>query len=303
MNEKKPLTKQIWHFLLHLRWHYQLFILSGGYLLGGYFTSEMDWQMFLVQFLNVHLLLFGGATAYNSYWDRDEGPIGGLKNPPKMSDWMWFASLFLQAVGLIIAIPAGNLFIAVYGVSMLFFWLYSSPMARWKGKPIRSLLAIGISTGTNSMLLGFLAAGGQTIGLTEGLAALGVALVILSLYPTSQIYQMEEDRRRGDRTFAVEFGAEGVLKFYSIAFGLGILLLSITILSTSYWLGGFFFTTGLISGRWVWNQLTQLSSEWEDYRRVMNIKYGTSLAFVAFLTLSILLRHTDFGIFLGINLF
>ncbi|MDX1671356.1 MAG: UbiA family prenyltransferase [Balneolaceae bacterium] len=303
MNEKKPLTIQIWHFLLHLRWHYQLFILSGGYLLGGYFTSEMDWQMFLVQFLNVHLLLFGGATAYNSYWDRDEGPIGGLKNPPKMSDWMWFASLFLQAVGLIIAIPAGNLFIAVYGVSMLFFWLYSSPMARWKGKPIRSLLAIGISTGTNSMLLGFLAAGGQTIGLTEGLAALGVALVILSLYPTSQIYQMEEDRRRGDRTFAVEFGAEGVLKFYSIAFGLGILLLSITILSTSYWLGGFFFITGLISGRWVWNQLTQLSSEWEDYRRVMNIKYGTSLAFVAFLTLSILLRHTDFGIFLGINLF
>ncbi len=83
-------------------------------------------QSFLFQFINVHLLLFGGATAYNSFWDKDEGPIGGLQNPPKMQPWMWSASLILQGVGLLIAIPQGLLYSGIYLGSILFFWLYST---------------------------------------------------------------------------------------------------------------------------------------------------------------------------------
>ncbi|MDZ7715778.1 MAG: UbiA family prenyltransferase [Balneolaceae bacterium] len=171
--------------------------MSGGFLLGGFLAEDMNWPMYVVQFANVHLLLFGGATAFNSYWDKDEGPIGGLKNPPKMTGWMWAASLILQFVGLIIAIPAGNLFVVIYLISMLFFWLYSTPHARWKGTPIKSLIAIGVSTGTNSLLLGYLAAGSDTITLPILSASIGVALIILSLYPISQIYQLDEDIERG----------------------------------------------------------------------------------------------------------
>ena len=36
-------------FLVHLRVHYQLLILSGGYLLGGLYNRELALQPFLLQ--------------------------------------------------------------------------------------------------------------------------------------------------------------------------------------------------------------------------------------------------------------
>lgn len=293
--------RQCWHFVLHLRWHYQLGILSGGFLLGGFMSSTMHWPDYLLQFANVHLLLFGGATAYNSYWDKDSGPIGGLKDPPEMTVWMWPASLALQFVGLLIALQQSILFSLVYALSMLLFWLYSSPLARWKGKPLRSLIAIGISTGTNSLLLGYLAASSGAISWPVVSAALGVALVVLSLYPLSQIYQLDEDMRRGDRTFAARYGFMGVLRFFEIAFFGGLILISFAMFDQYIWLPVSFLLIGSGTGFWIRTRFVHLKAEPGDYRTVMNIKMRTSLVFVVFLLLILLARHGDHGIFSGLE--
>lgn len=258
--------------------------------------SSMDWDLYLIQFFNVHLLLFGGATAFNSYWDKDEGPIGGLKRPPDMEPWMWVASMSLQVIGLLIALPMGSYFTGIYALSILFFWLYSTPLARWKGRPVLSLVAIGISTGTNSFLLGYLAAGDAVMNWQVPTAALGVALVILSLYPTSQIYQTEEDRKRGDRTFATHFGRDGVLAFFRYAFLGGIILISSGLAIDTLWLGAGFFGIGVITGLAVWKLLKGVSTSTEDYDRVMRIKYVTSMAFVFVLLAGLLLKHLHSGI-------
>src|ERR687893_675251 len=86
-------------FRVHLRLHYQFFILSGAFLAGSVFAGGPG-TSFPVQFLSVHVLLFGGVTVYNSYWDRDEGPIGGLKRPPPLAPWTLPASWLLQCLGL-----------------------------------------------------------------------------------------------------------------------------------------------------------------------------------------------------------
>ena len=117
------ITKQVWHFIMHLRLHYQFFILSGGYLLSSLFIENLNWNQFWLQFINVHILLFGGATAYNSYWDKDEGPIGGLKSPPKMTRWMWLTSLSMQIAGLGWALNINANYAIVYMVSLILFWL------------------------------------------------------------------------------------------------------------------------------------------------------------------------------------
>ncbi|MDX5481218.1 MAG: prenyltransferase, partial [Hymenobacteraceae bacterium] len=36
-------------------------------------------------FLVLHLLVYPASNGYNSYHDRDEGSIGGLKQPPKVT--------------------------------------------------------------------------------------------------------------------------------------------------------------------------------------------------------------------------
>lgn len=261
--------------------------------MGGFLSQDFSLSSFLGQFFNVHLLLFGGATAYNSYWDKDEGPIGGLQNPPPMEEWMWPAAVLLQLIGLMLAIPQGSIYVGIFALSMLLFWLYSTPLARWKSRPIKSLVAIGMSTGFNSVLLGYLAAGQASLDFFILIAALGVALMLLSLYPISQIYQQEEDLRRGDQTFALQYGKSAVNRFFEIAFFTGLILVSIAILNSHTWLAIFFGSIGIITGILVRTRLIAISAKRESYAKVMRIKYATSMAFVVFLVLALILKYSS----------
>lgn len=290
MQSSTSLTTQTWHFIVHLRLHYQFFILSGGYLLVALFLPEVDWTSFGIQFLNVHVLLFGGATAYNSYWDKDEGPIGGLKSPPKMTDWMWTASLLIQFVGIIPALFAGFKFLVIYISSMLLFWLYSTPLARWKGKPILSVFAIGISTGTNSFLLGYLAGGADSLSLNEGFIAFAVACILVSLYPVSQVFQIEEDKERGDQTFAMKFGLKGVRRFYVVMYLVGLQILSYQLFQVDITLGVIFGALGFLSFSGIVFILFRLKGVKEEYGLVMKIKFLASLSFVAFILSTLLIK-------------
>ena len=289
---KRSLPGQIWDFILHLRWHYQVFILSGGYLISGLFVAEPAWNNYLWQFVNVHLLLFGGATAYNSYFDKDEGPIGGLTHPPKMKTWMHPASLLFQFGGLGWAIYTQNwIYSLIYVISLLLFWLYSTPHFRWKGDPVKSIWAIALSTGTNSFLMGYLAAGGDPVLLQPWLAAIGVALILVSLYPVSQLFQLEDDRMRGDQTFALIYGNEGIRRFYLGTFQSGALLTSATILTFSMPLAVVFLLTSQLTGFYIQGVIKGLEGTEEEYNYVMKIKYFTSFSFIGFIIAAYVIRY------------
>lgn len=272
------------------------FILSGGYLLAGLYAPNPDWEVYIFQFFNIHVLLFGGATAYNSYWDKDEGPIGGLKAPPKMTKWMWFVSLAIQFIGLGLAIPLGGIYIGLYILSLVLFWLYSTPLARWKGHPIKSMIAIGLSTGTNSFLLGYIAAGGDILNMGPILASVGVAFVLLSLYPVSQIFQIEEDSNRGDHTFATEYGLKGIKRFYIGSFLGGSALISYTLSELYFWPGLAFGVVSLVAFIFIYKILANLEGVEEEYGLVMRIKFLASLSFVFFIIGSIVFKNIESGI-------
>jgi 4-hydroxybenzoate polyprenyltransferase len=282
-------AREAWAFLVHLRLPYQLLILPGGYLLGGLFAPALDVPRFCLQFLVVHVLLNGGVTAYNSYWDEDEGPVGGLERPPKMAPWMHPASLLVQAVGLVAILPVGPLAAVLYASTMVLSVLYSAPGPRWKGRPLLSLVAVGVGTGTNTFLLGVLAAGGALTPRTA-VAACGVALLLLSLYPASQIFQRDADRARGDRTFAVAFGLDGVRRFFAGAFPVGLALASVALAEVSRPLGALLALTGGTAGLASGALLFRLRGEPEEYRPVMRLKLLASLGFVIFAVLGHVLR-------------
>jgi len=279
---------QAWAFFVHLRWHYQVFILSGGYLLGGLFQPLDAPLAFCLQFLNVHLLLNGGVTAFNSYYDEDEGPVGGLERPPPMTGWMMPASLVLQMVGAALAASEGVAFLVLWGLTMVLSVFYSAPPFRWKSRPWPSLVAVGVGTGTNTFLMGYLAAGDDGLNLRIVVAAVGVALLLLSLYPVSQVFQMDEDAARGDRGFAVTYGLEGVKRFFAVSYPSGLLLASFPLALVRPALGLGLALAGGVGGWLTGRTVLRLQGTPGEYRTVMRLKYGASVAFVLFTTAALL---------------
>lgn len=266
-------------FLKHLRLNYQFFILSGPFLLGGLFSPRTDLFQFIIQFASIHTFLFGGVTAYNSYWDKDEGPIGGLEHPPKMKEWMLYASWTFQCVGFLVASVSGYLFIMFYLTSILFFWLYSSPHTRWKGKPVLSFVAIGIATVICSFMFGYVSFGGKIFDLNLIAAILGATFLILSMYPLSQLYQIKVDTERGDTTFAVKYGLKGVRNSFVGFFSIGIFLLSFALFKLSYMVTIISIPIGILIGMYVDFTLRKISADEGEYRKIMKTKYIGGLIF------------------------
>lgn len=285
------LRHEVRAFLVHLRVHYQLLILSGGYLLGGLYAQTMRWPQFVLHFFTVHVLLNGGVTAYNSFWDEDEGPIGGIENPPKLAPWTHHAALLVQALGLPLIWSEGLVFVGLWLLTMALSVAYSRKGPRFKGRPLLSLLCVGVGTGTNTFWMGYLAASGRPLDGPMLLAGAGVATLLLSLYPVSQIFQIEEDRRNGDITFAARFGLRGVRRFFVIGYAAGLIAVTATLHRVNPQAGLLFGVAGLLGGVVNGAQLWRLTGAEDEYRAVMRLKYGASLSFVGFIVATMAWLH------------
>ena len=63
---------------------------------------------------------------------------------------------------------------------------------------------------------------GRVEPLEIALAACATVLIITGLYPLTQVYQIAEDRERGDCTIAVYWGADRIFLFSRVLVGVGL---------------------------------------------------------------------------------
>src|SRR5579872_50124 len=206
----------------HLRVPFQLTL--APIFLWGYFLSgaRPGWRL-LPAFVAFHFFLYTGITAFNSYYDRDEGPIGGLEHPPPVRESLLPLSLLLQVLGLGLAALSGALFVAIYLVFVVLGVLYSHPRTRWKAHPALSTVVVCGGQGGLGFLAGWVAARGEAasaVSLAGALGGLSAALTTFGMYPLTQVYQIDEDSRRGDRTLCVLLGPQSGLRVSQAAFAL-----------------------------------------------------------------------------------
>lgn len=211
-------------FLVHLRLHFQ-WILSGIFLWAFLLAGGVPDGRALFAFLILHVLLYGGTTAYNAFYDRDEGPITGLRRPPRAGKACLWGGLAFMVVGAALSPLVSGTFAAIYVAIMLASIGYSHPRVRFKGRPAASLAVVAVGQG----VLGFLA--GAAVAVHGGLPAptldlwLGGAaatLLTTGLYPLTQVFQIEEDLARGDHTFAARFGPRAVFATAIACFALAL---------------------------------------------------------------------------------
>lgn len=202
---------------VHLRLHYQLVFLSPlfawGFALGGGALSSRAG----LGFCAFHVFLYGGITAYNSYYDKDEGPVGGLRRPPPVTPPLLAFSIGMQLIGLALSLVINVGLALLYAVVMLLSVAYSHPRFRWKARPLLSLLVVALGQGGIGFGAGWLCASTPVVplwGSVDGLLGLAAAILLTTgFYPLSQLYQLDEDRARGDYTFSVVFGADAAFRF------------------------------------------------------------------------------------------
>jgi 4-hydroxybenzoate polyprenyltransferase len=199
---------------VHLRLHFQLLlapIFLWGYFLGGGRPDRDFW----LGFVAFHAFLYSGATAFNSYYDRDRGPVGGLSRPPNVSPMLLPFSLGVQILGGLLAALVNGPFLAIYTVMFGLGIAYSHPRVRLKKRPLLGLATVGLGQGVLACLGGWVCAQPNLAALDplDWAGILAVTLITIGFYPITQIYQIEEDRARGDTTFAVWAGARRTFAF------------------------------------------------------------------------------------------
>jgi 4-hydroxybenzoate polyprenyltransferase len=197
-----------------------------GYVLAVRFSGLLEGQRWREGLLGIFVwvvCLNGGTLAINSAFDRDEGDIGYLRRPPPPPRHLLSLSLGLMLLGQGLAFLLPLEYVWAYAACFLLSLLYSVPPFRLKAVAGADWLINMWGFGTLTAYAGWAATG---VPLTRAALLLFLAFCPLfaALYPLTQLYQFEEDERRGDRTLALRLGMrrslDVALGMTIVAFGL-----------------------------------------------------------------------------------
>jgi 1,4-dihydroxy-2-naphthoate octaprenyltransferase len=206
-----------WSTILHLRIPFSFFLMP-VFLFALCISPNIDGGSILWSFIIIHLLLYPASNGYNSYFDKDEKSIGGLKNPPPVKKGLYYVSILFDVA----AIVLGLLMVSKEFAVMLFIYglaskAYSHPSVRLKKYPIAGWLTVVFFQGIFAFAMCY--AGINKFGfenlvqpkvLIPGLLS---SLMLFATYPMTQVYQHEEDVKRGDITMSVRLGIRGTFYF------------------------------------------------------------------------------------------
>ena len=257
--------------------------------------EPFGWGRAAAVFGILHLLVYPASNGYNSYYDRDEGSIGGLKAPPKVTPHLLHLVRLFDALAVAGALLLGWQFAGLIISYLLVSKAYSYEGIRLKKYPLLSTVVVVVFQGAFTFLLtqvGVGASSAQLVEKTNLLLALVSTLFLCGSYPLTQIYQHQEDAQRGDRTLSLRLGIRGTFVFAASGLLAGALAMGV-----AYWLRGelrsallFLVATGPVVGlfsRWAW--LAWQNPALANFEWTMRMNKVSSLCLsAAFLTILLL---------------
>jgi 1,4-dihydroxy-2-naphthoate octaprenyltransferase len=200
-----------------LRFHFSFFLLP-VYLFALGQLPEVDWTNALIVFAVLHLLVYPSSNGYNSYMDRDETPIGGLASPLLPTRQLYHATLGMDAAAVLLSLVISPVFALGILLYILASRAYSYRGIRLKKYPFAGFLTVFIFQGAAVFWLTWHACHPQQPLHVPLLPCLLSSLLIGALYPLTQVYQHEEDRKDGVTTISYVLGKRGTFILSMILF-------------------------------------------------------------------------------------
>jgi 4-hydroxybenzoate polyprenyltransferase len=207
----------------HLRIPFSLFLMP-IFLFGLALTPNLNGERILLVFLALHLFLYPSSNGYNSFFDKDEESIGGIKFPPKVTADLYWLSLVFFGMAILLGWWVSWTLAAMILIYGLVSMAYSHPGIRIKKYPWLSWMIAGLFQGYFTFAMCY-------VGLSDlgwevifrphvWIPGLLTSLMLWGNYPLTQVYQHGEDSRRGDQTLSLRLGILGTFSFSAVVFAL-----------------------------------------------------------------------------------
>ena len=275
-----------------LRFHFSLFLMP-VYLFALTQLVHINWPRAALAFVILHLLVYPASNGYNSYMDRDETPIGGLKKPMQPT-----RQLFYTTVAMDVAAVTASLFISWYFAAGILLYILASRAYSYRGIRLKQYPLIGYLTvilfqGALTFWLVFHGSSEALYTHVPLSAMLAASLLIGGFYPLTQIYQHQADKADGVHTLSYKLGYKGTFRFCALVYSMAMLFLGYTFFTSLLFVQFFvlllFFLPVLVYFLWwatrVWNNVA--AADFQHTMR-MNIIASTctNLGFITALILN-----------------
>ena len=188
-------------------------------------------RAFLIFFI-LHVLIYPSSNGFNSYMDRDEGSIGGLKTPLQPTRQLLYVSLAMDLLALFLSLFISIFFTLAACLYILASRAYSARAIRLKKYPLIGYFTVVICQGT---LVFFMVYHGSHPLLSLQVPILGMisaSLLIGGFYPLTQIYQHAADAKDGVRTISAKLGIRGTFIFCGIVYCIAFFVLGFFMLTS-----------------------------------------------------------------------
>jgi hypothetical protein len=270
---------------LHLRIPFSYFLLP-VFLFSLAISPNVSEDALLWTFLIVHIFLYPASNGYNSYFDKDEKSIGGLKNPPPVKKGLYYLALLFDGIAIVLGLIKINITFAfmllIYG---LVSKAYSHPGIRLKKYPITGWLVAGLFQGLFTFVMCYIGINRyslENIWQAPVLIPGGLcSLMLWANYPMTQVYQHDEDGKRGDETFSRMLGIRGTFYFVGGVFALvtiGFVLYFNTYFSKGYALGFLLALLPVLIYFSAWLFIVRRDESKADYAHTMWLNFISSTA-------------------------
>lgn len=210
--------------LQHLRIPFSIFLMP-VFLMAAMCYPYFEGVDFIISFVALHLFLYPASNGFNSYFDKDEGSIGGVKKPLPVNKELYYISLLFDGIAIMIGLIIGVEFAIMILIYGLVSKAYSHPVLRLKKYPWLSWVVLIVFQGAFTFFMSLTALKGfdpELLFSDKSLfAACGSSLMLAGFYPLTQIYQHKEDAKRGDLSLSRILGIKGTMLFSSVFFGIG----------------------------------------------------------------------------------
>jgi len=212
----------------HLRLPFSFFLMP-VFLFAVSQASTINWQTTAIAFVILHLFVFPSSNGYNSFQDRDTGSIGGLKYPPKVSRNLYRATMLMDIVAVLTGIFISYSFSLFIFIFILISRAYSYRNVRLKQYAVIGFLTVFLFQGAFVYLMASSAISTFSFAhffTLNNIICMSVAsFFISSVYPLTQIYQHEADKKDGVISISYKLGYNGTFVFSGILFSVATVFL------------------------------------------------------------------------------